>query len=126
MPNSSASSKKFGCVPNFIECGQIFLTVLKYANEWMMYHCKPCPRKSQVLLPPWKKPGRFYRVPFKSLLRVQIKRATIFKHRTKIFNSKLWRICFKKYYVKIFCRQKSLAHWNTGKWKINNQKILGK
>ena len=33
----------------------------------------PCPRKSQVRLPPWKKKGRFYRVPSRSLLRVQIK-----------------------------------------------------
>ena len=35
----------------------------------------PWPRKSHVLLPHWKKCGRFYRVPLKSLLRLQIKRA---------------------------------------------------
>ena len=44
----------------------------KSFRNYLTFKC--CPKKIQVV--PYKNLGRFYRVPFKPLLRVQIKRAT--------------------------------------------------
>ena len=46
-----------------------FLIYLKKSSFFAICH----PKKHQVLLPAWKKLSRFYRVPIKSLPRVQIK-----------------------------------------------------
>ena len=57
----------------------------------------PCPKRSQVLLPPWKEYDRFYRVPIKSLLRVQITLANVYLPIFLICNIPSWAVFLIEY-----------------------------